>query len=67
MSTLTQRALAKPSTTITWAVLAGMAAALSWEMVDTFTQYTPTAGLISGSTVFVSGLVGKMVKEKVLK
>lgn len=65
--TIAQRAVAKPSTTITWAFLAGVAAALGWEAVDTFTQFAPTAGLISGSTVFFSGVVGKLVPEKVLK
>lgn len=52
------------STTITWAFLAGLAAAMGWEAVDTFTAFAPTAGLVSGSTAFVSGLVGKLVKEK---
>lgn len=53
-----------PSTTIKWATLAGMAAALCWEMVATFTEFEPTAGLVGGSSVFIGGLVGKLVKEK---
>jgi hypothetical protein len=53
-----------PSTTVTWAVLAGGASTVAWELVDTFTQYEPTAGLIAGSTTLVSGVVGKLVKEK---
>jgi hypothetical protein len=57
----------KPSSTITAATLAGMAAALIWELVATFTGYNPTPGLISGSTVFVSSLVGYLKKEKVMK
>jgi len=56
----------KPSSTITAATLAGMGAALVWELVATFTEVEPTAGLIAGSTVFVSSLVGYLTKEKVL-
>jgi hypothetical protein len=52
-----------PSTTITWATLAGMAAAVIWELVATFTQYDPTAGLVAGSTALVAGVVGKFKKE----
>jgi hypothetical protein len=36
-------------------------------MVDTFTEVEPTAGLISVSTALASGVVGKLVKERVLK
>jgi len=53
-----------PSTTITWAFLAGIGAAIIWEIVGTFTAFNPTPGLISGSTAFASGLVGKLVTEK---
>lgn len=53
-----------PSTTITWATLAGMGAAVCWELVATFTEYEPTAGLIGGSTALFAGVVGKFVKEK---
>lgn len=65
--TLVQRAIAPASSTITWAFLAGIGAAICWGVVDTFTAFEPTAGLISGSTAFASGIVGKLVKEKVLK
>jgi len=53
-----------PSTTITWATLAGFAAAGVWEAVATFTDISPTAGLIAGSTALASGIVGKLVTEK---
>lgn len=52
------------STTITWATLAGLAAAGVWELFDTFTEVEPTAGLISLSTALASGVVGKLIKEK---
>lgn len=67
MSTVMQRAVSKPSSTISWAFLAGLGAAGVWEMVDTFTEVEPTAGLISVSTALASGVVGKLVKERVLK
>jgi len=57
----------KPSSTITAATLAGMAVTVLWQLVATFTDVQPTPGLISGSTVFVSGLVGYLKREKVLK
>ena len=47
--------------------LAGVAASVCWEVVDTFTEFEPTAGLIGGSTTLVAGIVGKLVKENVLK
>lgn len=53
-----------PSTTITWAFLAGVGAAIVWEIVGTFTAFNPTPGLISGSTALASGIVGKLVTEK---
>ena len=56
----------KPSSTITAATLAGMGIAVIWELVSTFTVFSPTAGLIAGSTVFVSSLVGYLKKEKVM-
>lgn len=58
--------LSKPSSTITAATLAGMGAALFWELIATFTDVTLSAGLISASTVFVSALVGYFKKENVL-
>lgn len=57
----------KPSSTITAATLAGMGAALLWELLATFTNIEPTAGLIAGSTVFISSLFGYLKKEKVMK
>jgi branched-subunit amino acid ABC-type transport system permease component len=56
----------KPSSTITAATIAGMGAALVWELVATFTQVEPTAGLIAGSTAFASAVVGYFKKEKIL-
>ena len=52
------------STTITWAFLAGVGASILWELLDTFTDIEPTLGLVSGSAIFISSLVGKLVKEK---
>ncbi len=52
------------SSTITWATLAGFGAAGVWEIVATFTAISPTAGLISGSTALVAGVVGKLVPER---
>jgi branched-subunit amino acid ABC-type transport system permease component len=57
----------KPSSTITAATIAGMAAALVWELVATFTNVSPTAGLIAGSTALASAVVGYYKRENVLK
>jgi hypothetical protein len=57
----------KPSSTITAATIAGMAAAVVWEMVATFSSVSPTAGLIAGSTALASAVVGYLKKEKVIK
>ena len=59
--------ISRPSSTITAATLAGMFVTVLWQLVATFTDVQPTPGLISGSTVFASALVGYMKKEKVLK
>jgi hypothetical protein len=56
----------RPSSTITAASIAGSAAAVVWELVATFTQFSPTAGLIAGSVVVVSGAIGYWKKENVL-
>lgn len=56
----------KPSSTITAATLAGMAIAVVWEVIATFTEFVPTPGLISSSTALVSGLVGYYKRENVL-
>ncbi len=53
-----------PSSTITWATLAGFGAAGIWEAVATFTEIDPTAGLIAGSTALAAGIVGKLVPER---
>lgn len=53
-----------PSTTITWAFLSGVGASILWELLDTFTDIEPTLGLVSGSAIFVSSLIGKLVTEK---
>jgi len=58
--------VSRPSSTITAATLAGMGIAIVWELVATFSGYSPTPGLIAGSTVFVSSLVGFFKKENVL-
>lgn len=57
----------KPSSTITAATIAGMAAAVLWELVATFTNVSPTAGLIAGSTALAAAAVGYFKKEKVIK
>jgi len=56
----------EPSSTITASFLAGSAAAVVWEAVATFTEFSPTAGLIAGSTVLVASIVGYKKKENVL-
>jgi len=56
----------EPSSTITAATLAGMGAALTWELIATFTDIILSAGLVAASTVFVSSLVGYFKKENVL-
>ena len=58
----------KPSSTITFATLAGMGMTVIWGVVATFYPdlvLAPT--LISGSTSFVAALVGYFKKEKVLQ
>ena len=56
----------EPSSTITASFIGGAAAAVVWELVATFTVFSPTAGLIAGSTVLVSSLIGYKKKERVL-
>ena len=56
----------RPSSTITAATLAGLAAAVVWELVATFTTAIPTPGLIAGSTALAAGVVGYFKREKVL-
>ena len=57
----------KPSSTITAATIAGMSAAVVWELVATFTSVSPTAGLIAGSTALAAALAGYFKKENVIK
>ena len=57
----------KPSSTITAATLAGMFVTVVWQLMATFTDVQPTPGLISGSTVFASSLVGYLKRENILK
>ena len=57
----------KPSSTITAATIAGMAAAVVWELVSTFTTVSPTAGLIAGSTALAAALAGYFKPERVIK
>lgn len=53
-----------PSTTITWATIAGSCAAGVWGAVDTFTAFEPSAGLVGSSVAVFSGVVGKLVRER---
>lgn len=57
----------KPSSTITFATIAGMSAAVVWELVATFTAISPTAGLIAGSTALAGAVAGYFKKENVMK
>ena len=57
----------RPSSTITAATLAGMAASFAWELVATFSDVEVSAGMIAASVVFASALVGYFKKENVLK
>lgn len=55
-----------PSSTITFATLAGFAVAFFWEMVDTFTAIEPSLGAVATSVALIGGLVGYFKKENVL-
>ena len=56
----------RPSSTITFAALAGMAMTVLWGLVSTFTEYKVDPLLVSGSVTFVISLVGYFKKENVL-
>jgi len=56
----------KPSSTITAASLAGLGMSLMWGTVNEFTDIQISAGYVSLSVTFVSGLVGYLKKERVL-
>lgn len=57
----------RPSSTITAATLAGMAMSLFWGSVNEFTALTVSPQYIALSVTFISGLVGYLKREKVLK
>ena len=57
----------KPSSTITAAALAASALTLIWGLVDTFTDVTVGAMLVSASTAFVAAAFGYAKKENVMK
>jgi len=58
----------KPSSTITAASLAGLAMGVLWGAVKTWRpELMLDPMLVSGSTTFVSALVGYLKKERVLK
>lgn len=57
----------RPSSTITAATLAGMFMSLLFGTVNEFTEITVSPQYIALSVTFVSGLVGYLKKENVLK
>jgi len=57
----------RPSSTITAATLAGMFMSLLWGTVNEFTPMDISPQYIALSVTFVSGLVGFLKKERVLK
>jgi len=57
----------RPSSTITAAALAGMGMSLFWELLLTFVEVDISAGTIALSVTFVSGVVGYLKKENVIK
>ena len=56
----------RPSSTITFATLAGLAVAFFWEMLDTFTEIEPSLGAVATSVALVGGVIGYWKKENVL-
>ena len=56
----------KPSSTITFAALAGSAVTVIWGLVSTFTDIVVDPVLVSSSVVFASSLAGYLKKENVL-
>lgn len=56
----------RPSSTITFATLAGFAVAFAWEMIDTFTTIEPSLGAVGSSVAFAGALAGYFKKENVL-
>jgi hypothetical protein len=53
-----------PSTTTTWATIAGLLVGSMWGMLDTFTDLELAAGMVGTTTALASGIVGKLVKER---
>ena len=58
--------MARPSSTITAATLAGLSVSFAWQLVATFTDVEVSAGMISASVVLISSLVGFFKRENVL-
>jgi len=56
--------LKAPSSTITWATLAGFGMAAVWGGVDTFTAFEPSTNLVGSTVALAAGIVGKLVPEK---
>ena len=56
----------RPSSTITFATLAGMGMTLMWELIAQFSTMEPRATLVAASVTFVSAVVGVLKKERVL-
>ena len=56
--------LKAPSSTITWATLAGFGMAAIWGGVDTFTAFDPSTNLVGSTVALASGIVGKLVPER---
>ena len=56
----------RPSSTITFATLAGLVVAFFWEMIDTFTDIEPSLGAVATSVALVGGVIGYWKKENVL-
>lgn len=56
----------RPSSTITFATITGLAVSFIWEMVDTFTDIEPSLGAVCTSVALASAFVGYFKKENVL-
>lgn len=59
--------LSRPSSTITAATLAGLLMSVFWGTLNEFTAITVSPAYISLTVTAVSGLVGYLKKENVLK
>ena len=56
--------LAAPSSTITWAALAGFGMTGVWGMIETFTSIEPSAMVVGATVSLAAGIVGKLVPER---